>query len=90
MARAPSRHRLRGRIGGNTTRSRHDPLVYTALARQKFRDSFAEAVDPEGVLPEAERAARADAARRAHMAKLALKSATVRAARRRQASSDGR
>lgn len=89
MALDQKARRLQGRIGGLTTRSRHDPVVYTAAARQTFRDAFDQAVDPEGVLLPAERAARADAARRAHMAKLALKSATVRAARRRRGSSDG-
>ena len=70
-----------GRIGGLTTRSRHNPLDYTAAARKTFRESFADVVDPERVLPEAEREARAEAAYRARMAKLADLSAVARAAR---------
>ena len=47
-----------------------------ALAR------FEREVDPEGVLPEAERLRRAGHARRAHMARLSYRSAKVRAERR--------
>jgi hypothetical protein len=84
MAIDANAHRLNGRVGGFTTRSRHDPRDYTAAARARFRDGFAERVDPEGVLPPEERQARADAARRAHMARLAAKSASVRSARSRR------
>jgi hypothetical protein len=42
---------------------------------------FVDQVDPDRVLPEAERQRRAEAARRAHMAQLAFRSAKARAGR---------
>jgi hypothetical protein len=69
---------LRGRIGGFTTHSRHDSREITAPARAEFLKRFELEVDPEGQLPEAERTRRAERARRAYFAKLALKSAEVR------------
>lgn len=71
--------RRAGKIGGLVTRSRHNPADYTLSARTAFRESFVQAVDPDGTLPEAEREARADALRRAHYARLAARSAQVRA-----------
>jgi hypothetical protein len=64
----------------------HDPSGpdgYTANARIAFRASFAQQVDPDGVLDHEERDARAHAALRAHMTRLALRSAD--AAKRRTA-----
>lgn len=75
-------HALRGRVGGFVTASRVDGRENTAAARATFRESFVLLVDPEGVLPPGERARRAEAARRAHYARLALKSAQARAGRR--------
>ncbi len=78
---------LAGRLGGLTTASRNDPQHYTKAARETFLASFAREVDPEGVLPPDERERRAVAARRLHFARLAARSAAVRAGRasRRQA-----
>ncbi len=59
-----------------------DRHAATAAARQAFRDKFAELVDPDGVLDPAERAKRAENARKAHYKKLALKSAQVRRAKK--------
>lgn len=70
--------RARGRIGGLSTSSRHDPRQYTAAARRKFNERFEREVDPEGVLPSKERARRANAAKRAYFSRLALKSARAR------------
>lgn len=50
----------------------------TGAAHRGFRARFEREVDPEGTLPPAERAARAERARRAHMLTLAAKSAAVR------------
>jgi hypothetical protein len=75
---------LRGRIGGHVTHSRHSTLQTTARARAAFLASFETAVDPDGVLPTAERLRRAQAARRAHMARLAYASARARAKRGRK------
>jgi hypothetical protein len=46
--------------------------------RLGFKKKFYDAVDPDRVLPEAERERRAEAALRAHMAKLALASSRKR------------
>jgi hypothetical protein len=47
-------------------------------AHRGFRARFEREVDPEGTLPPAERAARAERARRAWMLQLAARSAAVR------------
>ena len=69
---------LRGRIGGFSLAASHDPREYTKAARRAFLDKFEAEVDPDHVLPEAERLRRAAAARSAHFAKLALKSVRAR------------
>jgi len=65
----------------------HDRTARTAPARAAFLDRFERQVDPDGKLPPEERAQRADSARRAYFARLALKSAR---ARRRLKTDDGR
>jgi hypothetical protein len=70
---------LRGRLGGLALSATHDSRHYTARARAAFLQKFLEQVDPKHVLPEAERQRRAEAARKAHMARIALKSAQSRA-----------
>ena len=70
--------RARNRVGGLALAASRDPREYTAAARQTFRDSFQEAVDPDRVLPTGERLRRADAARRLWFARMALKSAKSR------------
>jgi hypothetical protein len=73
---------LAGRLGAYVVHSRYDGLEITAAARAAFRSRFEREVDPDGVLPEAERLRRADMARKAHFARLALKSAQVRRKKR--------
>ena len=67
-----------GRIGGLTAWSRNDAETMLGGARRGFRRRFENLVDPDRVLPAAERDARADRARRAHMLTLAAKSAAAR------------
>lgn len=67
-----------GRIGGLTKAARHTPAEMVAPARRGFDARFEREADPDGVLAPAERARRADALRRAHMARLAMKSAQAR------------
>lgn len=67
----------RGRIGALVTLSRHDARDLTAKARATFIASFEAKVDPDGILPPAERTRRAEMARRAHYARMA--GASVRA-----------
>ncbi len=75
---SPERAALLGRIGGLTTSARTDSIERTQPARDKFLSQFLDEVDPNRVLPEAERNRRAEAARKAHFQKLALKSAAAR------------
>ena len=74
----PSDLALYGRIGAYVTHSRHDGQEITAPARKAFLDRFLREVDPEHELPEEERQCRAGMARKAHFARLALKSAQAR------------
>ena len=79
--RTPGLAPLHGRIGGLVARSHHDPRDYTAKARRTFLESFERLVDPDGLLAPEERQARAEAAKKAHFAELAYRSAVVRAER---------
>lgn len=84
---SPSELSMRGRIGAYAKWSKTDPKEGTAAARAASPGSlayFEKQVDPEGVLSEAERLRRAEAARRAHFTRLAL--ASARARRKRGAS----
>ena len=77
-----------GRIGGLTAWSLNDAEVMVGPAHRGFRERFRNLVDPDRTLPEAEREARADRARRAHMLTLAAKSAAAR--KRKAARADSR
>lgn len=55
-----------------------DRTARTAPARRAFDDRFLDQVDPDRTLPEAERAIRAESARRAYFARMALLSAKAR------------
>jgi hypothetical protein len=68
--------KLRARIGGLARSSQYDGLEVTAKARQTFRESFLTQVPSD--LPDAERARRAEAARKLHYARMAFASAKVR------------
>lgn len=74
----PSRHVLAGRIGAYTMHARHDVMVTSAPGRAAFMARFDREVDADGVLPAAERDRRAQAARSAYFARLAMQSATAR------------
>ena len=75
----PQEAALRGRLGAYTMHSRHDARETTAKAREAFLSRFEREVDPDRVLPEGERRRRAEFARKAHFARLALASARARA-----------
>ncbi len=73
---------LAGRAGAHALHaSIADPAAHTAPARAAFLDRFERAVDPEGVLAPAERAQRAQHARKAYFLGLALKSSQARSRR---------
>lgn len=74
----PSERSMRARMAAHVSHSRHDPKERTRAARDKFDERFLDEVDPDRVLPEAERQRRADHARKAYFTRLALKSARAR------------
>ena len=82
----PHEMALRGRIGAYRLHATHDSRETTSAARRAFLGRFEAEVDPERVLPPAERARRAEMARKAYFARLALASAK---ARRRRAGRNG-
>lgn len=68
-----------GRVGALESWSRTDDrAARTAPARRAALERFEREVDPDGVLTPFERARRAEAARKAHMQRLAIKSAEAR------------
>lgn len=69
----PAQRKLAAQIGAHSLHAQRDPRETTAKARATFLSSFEKQVDPDGVLPAAERARRADSARKAHFKRLALK-----------------
>lgn len=77
----PNERVLRSRIAAHTKWSKADPIEGTAAARQAALDRFERQVDPDGVLAPAERARRAEHARKAYFTSLALKSAQARRGR---------
>ena len=72
------RRRQRARLAAHAMHARHDSRAVTSNARQAFLERFEHQVDPDGVLPVAERVRRAEHAKREHMLRLALRSAQVR------------
>lgn len=81
LTRQASRRRQRARIAALALHSQGK--TNTAPATRAFLQRFEDQVDPNGELPSEEQQRRALAARRAHMARLALRSATVRQRRSR-------
>jgi hypothetical protein len=76
----PTQRSQRARIAALTRWSREDPAANAARGQAGLMARFVDQVDPDRVLPGAERQRRAEAARRAHMAQLAFRSAKARAA----------
>lgn len=75
--------RLRAQLAAHASWAKTpDPEQRTTAARQAFNDRFEREVDPDGVLPEAERARRAEHARKSYYKALALRSVKARAARK--------
>ena len=78
MTLSPASRSLRTRIGAYALHAKHDARETTAAARAAALARFEREVDPDGKLVPAERARRAVFARKAHFARLALRSARVR------------
>ena len=77
----PEARTLRARMGAHAMHAKHDPRETTKAARAAFATKFEREVDPEGVLEPAERARRAEHARKAFYTGIALKSAQARSKR---------
>jgi hypothetical protein len=69
---------LRARAGAHALHAKYDSRELTANGRAKFLQRFVNEVDPDRVLPEAERLRRAEHALRSYMARLALRSVKAR------------
>src|SRR5262245_6516485 len=80
----PAQRSLRSRIAAYVMHASHDPRETTKRARDSFMAKFEREVDPNGELPQLERRRRAEAAKKAYFAALALKSSKARARRARQ------
>jgi hypothetical protein len=78
----PGERNLWARAAAYRLHSLYDSRDLTANARAAFQNRFERQVDPEGILPEAERKRRAECARKAYYAALAAKSVRARRARR--------
>lgn len=75
----PEQRSLRAQIAVHTSwANTSDRSARTAKAREGALARFERQVDPDGVLPPAERRQRAESARKAHMLSLAAKSAAAR------------
>jgi hypothetical protein len=79
--------RRHARLAAHAMHARNDSRAVTANARRAFLDRFEREVDPDGALPVAERLRRAEHAKRAHMLRLALRSARARRRRGTEGSS---
>ncbi|HEY3481636.1 MAG TPA: hypothetical protein VGL02_22290 [Streptomyces sp.] len=72
-------HATAGKIGAHTKWAKcDDRTAATAPGRARFMKRFEREVDPDGVLPSDVRAQRAEHAKKAYFARLALKSAQAR------------
>ncbi len=78
MPLTPEERSLRARRAAHVMHSKHNSREVTAAARAAALDRFDHEVDPDGVLPEAERKRRAEHARKAYFLELAFKSAKAR------------
>lgn len=67
----PSQRSQRARIAAHARWAQQDGSKGTQAARSAFLDRFEQQVDPDGTLPPAERARRAESAKREHFTRLA-------------------
>jgi hypothetical protein len=72
----PAERTLRARLAAHAGHAQGK--TNTEPARKAFKERFLDEVDPDRVLPEAERLRRAEHAYKAHMARLSLKAAQAR------------
>ena len=77
----PAERSLRARMAAHALHAKVDSRQHTEPARRAFMDRFDDQVDPDRVLPPAERARRAEQAKKAYFVGLALKSSQARSKR---------
>jgi hypothetical protein len=83
VAISASERRQRARLAAHTSWARtEDPSERTRAGRVAFLDRFEREVDPDGALSPEDRKRRAEHARKAYFAGLALKSARARRAKK--------
>lgn len=80
----PAERSLRARMAAYSLHAQRDPRETTQSARDSFMARFERQVDPDHLLPPAERQRRAEAAKKAYFLGLALKSAKARRSRARR------
>jgi hypothetical protein len=78
---SPEQRRLRAQTAAYERWSKEDPREGTKPARAAYMRRFVDQVDPDRILAEPERERRAQAALKAHMARMALASSRARAKR---------
>lgn len=78
----PEQRSQRARTAALSRWANEDPTGQVISMQRGIQKRFEREVDPDETLPLAERQRRAEAARKAHMARIALKSSRVRAARK--------
>lgn len=79
MPLSPTERTIRASIAAHTSWSKTpDRTARTEPARQGMQARFEREIDPDGTLPPAERARRAESARKAYFLGLSLKSARAR------------
>jgi hypothetical protein len=77
----PAERTLRARMAAHALHAKVDSRQHTESARKAFMNRFEDQVDPDRVLPPAERARRAEQAKKAYFVGLALKSSRARSKR---------
>jgi len=82
MGLTPAERTLRAKLAAHTLHAQVDSRVHTEPARTAFLARFDKQVDPTGQLDPGERTRRAEQARRAYFAGLALRSSKIRRARK--------
>lgn len=74
----PEERSQRARLAAHTLHSKVDARKHTEPGRAALRARWEAEVDPDGILPEAERQRRAKHAQAAHMTRMALRSSVAR------------
>ena len=82
MSLSPTERTLRARIAAHALHAQVDSREHTTPARQAFLRRFVDEVDPDRVLPEAERTRRAEQARKSYFTRLAFESVKARRLKR--------